>query len=174
MHGYLSNGHLNSLSKFNYEKVRRISSLRPLLDQPWITNKIYPNVVKVGVHSYLPNVQINLRSNFNFEKLVKSETLLFGFTKVWLKGCGNISECHENFHARLFIQWDSKSMIKFQFWEVGQKWKSIVQFFLGFGLKEVKIALNMGKVCVHACLPNGNLNLWLNFNFEKLVKSETR
>ena len=45
---------------------------------------------------------------------------------------------------------------------------------LGFGLKEVKIALNMVKVCVHTYLPNGNLNLWLNFNSEKLVKSETR
>ena len=46
--------------------------------------------------------------------------------------------------------------------------------FLGFGLKEVKIALNMLKVFMHACLPNGNLNLWLNFNSEKLVKIETR
>ena len=29
------------------------------------------------------------------------------------------------------------------------------------------------KVGVHSYLPNGHLNLWPNFNFEKLVKSET-
>ena len=85
MHGYLSNGYLNSLSNFNNEKVGKISSLRPLLDQPWITTKIALNIVKVGMHSYLPNVQINLRSNFNSEKLVKSETPLCCFAKVGLK-----------------------------------------------------------------------------------------
>ena len=41
---------------------------------------------------------------------------------------------------------------------------------LGFGLKEVKIDLNMVKFCVHGFLPNGNLNLWLNFNSENWSK----
>jgi len=120
MHGYLSNGYLNFLSKLNYEKVRKISSLRPLLNQRWIRNKIAPNIVKVSLYSYLPNAQINLRSNFNSEKLVKCETSLCGFDKVRLKGGENISERRENSLARLFIQSESKSMIKFQFWEVGQ------------------------------------------------------
>ena len=31
----------------------------------------------------------------------------------------------------------------------------------------------MVKVSVHACLPNGHLNLWSNFDSDKLVKSET-
>ena len=44
---------------------------------------------------------------------------------------------------------------------------------LGFGLKEQKIALNIVKVGVHYYLPNAHLNLWPNFNYEKLVKSET-
>ena len=86
MHGYLSNGYLNSISNFNYKKVGKIASLRPLLDQPLIMTKITSNIVKVGVHCYLPNSTINLRSNFNSEKLVKSETLLYGFSEVGIKG----------------------------------------------------------------------------------------
>ena len=34
MHGYLSNGYLNYLSKFNDKKAEKITSLRPLLEQP--------------------------------------------------------------------------------------------------------------------------------------------
>ena len=37
----------------------------------------------------------------------------------------------------------------------------------------VKIALNIVKVGMHSYFPNADLNLWLNFNFEKLVKRET-
>ena len=44
---------------------------------------------------------------------------------------------------------------------------------LGFALKMVKIALNIVKVGMHFYFPNGDLNLSLNFNFEKLVKHET-
>ena len=33
MHGYLSNGYLNSLSNFNYKKTEKITSPRPLIDQ---------------------------------------------------------------------------------------------------------------------------------------------
>ena len=36
-----------------------------------------------------------------------------------------------------------------------------------------KIALNIVKVGMHSYIPNADLNLWLNFNFEKLVKRET-
>ena len=42
--------------------------------------------MKVVLHYYLPNANINLRSNFNSEKLVKSETLLYGFAEVGIKG----------------------------------------------------------------------------------------
>ena len=44
---------------------------------------------------------------------------------------------------------------------------------LGFGLKMAKIALNIVKVGMHSYFPNEDLNLWLNFNFERLVKRET-
>ena len=37
----------------------------------------------------------------------------------------------------------------------------------------VKIALNIVKVEMPSYFPNVDLNLWLNFNFEKLVKRET-
>ena len=36
-----------------------------------------------------------------------------------------------------------------------------------------KIALNIVNVGMHSYFPNADLNLWLNFNFEKLVKRET-
>ena len=36
-----------------------------------------------------------------------------------------------------------------------------------------KIALNIVKVGMHSYFPIADLNLWLNFNFEKLVKRET-
>ena len=44
---------------------------------------------------------------------------------------------------------------------------------LGLGLKEVKIAHNVAKFSVNACLYNGHQNLLSSFNSEKLVKSET-
>ena len=44
---------------------------------------------------------------------------------------------------------------------------------LGFGLKMEKIALNIVKFGMHSYFPNADLNLRLNFNFEKLVKRET-
>ena len=44
---------------------------------------------------------------------------------------------------------------------------------LGFGLKELKITMNIVKVGVHTYHPNVHQNKWSNFNFEKFVKSET-
>ena len=44
---------------------------------------------------------------------------------------------------------------------------------LGFGLKMLKISLNIVKVGMHSYFPNVDLNIWLSFNFEKLVKRET-
>ena len=107
MHGYLSNGYLNSLWNFNYKKAEKIKSLRPLLDQPWIMTKIATNIMKVSMHSYLPNAPIN---------------------RVGLKGGENSSKCHKSWSARLSTKRASKYMIKFQFWEIHQKWNSIVHF----------------------------------------------
>ena len=45
---------------------------------------------------------------------------------------------------------------------------------LWFGLKMSKIALNIVKVGTHSYFPNAHWNLWLNFNSNKLVKSETQ
>ena len=36
-----------------------------------------------------------------------------------------------------------------------------------------KIGLNIVKVGMHSYFPNADLNLWLNFNFYKLLKRET-
>ena len=59
--------------------------------------KITSNIMKAGVHCYLPNAKINLRSNFYSEELVKSETLLYGFAEVGIKGgqiFWNVSKFH--------------------------------------------------------------------------------
>ena len=44
---------------------------------------------------------------------------------------------------------------------------------LWLGLKGVKIARNIAKVGVHSYLSNEYSNLWSNFNFKNLIKSET-
>ena len=44
---------------------------------------------------------------------------------------------------------------------------------LGFGLKELKITLNIMKVGVYTYHPNVHQKIWSNFNFEKFVKGET-
>ena len=43
----------------------------------------------------------------------------------------------------------------------------------GLGLKGVKIALNVVKVGVHACLSNMHPNISSSFNAKNLVKAET-
>ena len=87
------------------------------------------------MHCYLPNAKINLRSNFNSEKLVKSETLLYGFVEVGIKG------------GKIF--WN---VLKFRV-------HACHVFSPGLGLKVVKIAWNVAKVGVHACLSHGHPNL---------------
>ena len=57
---YLPNGYLNTVSNFNFEKVKK--------------------------SAFLGKKSAFLRSNFNYEKLVKSETLLYGFAEVGIKG----------------------------------------------------------------------------------------
>ena len=120
MHGYLSNGYLNSLLNFNYKKAEKISSLRPLLDQPWITTKTALNIMKVSVHTYHPNAHQKIWSNITSERFEKGETLLCSFSKVVVKREENSSECRESWSACFSIKSTSKSMIKFQLQEFGQ------------------------------------------------------
>ena len=91
-------------------------------------SKITLNIMKVGVHSYLPNAHLNIWSNFNFNKFVKSETSSCGFANIGVIGGENRSKCRESWSARLSIKWASKSMIKFQFWEIRQKWNFVIHF----------------------------------------------
>ena len=90
--------------------------------------KIDLNIVKFGVHYYLPNAHLNLWSNFISVKLVKSETSSCGFAKFGVKGGENSSKCRESWSAQLSIKRASNSMIKFQFWEISQKWNFVVHF----------------------------------------------
>ena len=129
VHACISNEHPNLWSNFNLGiwsklKIGHAVSLRFGLKE----GKRALNITKFGMHSYLPNEHLNLRSNFNSEKLVKSETSSCGFAKIGVKWGEYSSKRREIWSARLSIKRASKSMIKFQFWEISQKWNSVVHF----------------------------------------------
>jgi hypothetical protein len=90
--------------------------------------KIARNVTKVGVDACLPMGHPNLFSNFNSEKLVKVENLLCVFARLGLKGRENSLERHESWHAHLSTNGTSKSILKFQFREVGQSRNPTMRF----------------------------------------------
>ena len=117
MHSYLPNAQINLWSNFNSEKL--VKSETPLCCFAKVglkQVKIFRNAVKVHVQVCLSNGHPNLWANCNSKKLLKSETLSCGFTGVGLKRGQNIgSERYKIWGARLFIQWASKSMIKFPF-----------------------------------------------------------
>jgi hypothetical protein len=68
----------------------------------------------------------------------------------------------------------SKSLLNFQFPRSWSNSKLDRAFSLDLGLKGEKIARNVTKVGVDACLQMGHPNLFSIFNSEKLVKDETR
>jgi hypothetical protein len=82
--------------------------------------KIARNVMKVGVDACLPMGHPNLFSYFNFEKLVKVVTRPYVFATLGLKGGENSSERHESWRGRSSTNVTSKSILLFQFREVGQ------------------------------------------------------
>jgi hypothetical protein len=90
--------------------------------------KIARNVTKVSVDACLPMGHPKLFSNFNSEKLVKVETRSCVFARLGLKGGENSSERHESWCGRLSTNGISKSMLNFQFREVGQIGNSTVRF----------------------------------------------
>jgi len=128
MHACLSNGHPNLWSiqfwEFRQKWTPCVVSLRFGLNE----GKKAMDITKFGMHSYLPNGHLNLRSNFNSKKLVRSETSSCIFARVGLKRSPNSSEHCKSWHACLYIKRASKSMIKFQYREFGQKWNSIMRF----------------------------------------------
>ena len=130
--------------------------------------KIAQNIMKVGVHACLSNGHPNLWSNFNCEKIVKSETTLCIFTRVQLKAGPNISKhCKISWAWSMGIQiYDQVSIIRST-----SKVKLHRTVLLGFGLKELKITLNIVKVGVHTYHPNVHQKIWSNFNSEKFIKT---
>ena len=115
-HSYLPNAQKNLQSNFNSEKL--VKSETPLCCFAKVglkAGEIFCNIMKVHVQDCLSNGHPNLWRNFNSKKLLKSETLSCGFARVGIKGGQNRSEHCESWCVCLFIQWESKSMIKFQF-----------------------------------------------------------
>ena len=121
VHDYLSNGHPNLWSSFHSKKyVKSETPSYSFVGFGLKELKITLNIVKIGVHTYHPNAHQKIWSNFNSDKFVKSETPLCSFAKVGVKGSENSSKRREIWSASLSIKWASKSMIKFQFWEISQ------------------------------------------------------
>ena len=103
------------------------------------------------MHCYLPNAKIN-------EKLVKSETLLYGFAEVGIKGVKYFGTSR-NFGCTLVYQMGIQIYDQISIIRNYSKVKHHHAFSLGLGLKVVKIAWNVTKVGMHACLSNVHPNL---------------
>jgi hypothetical protein len=117
----LPTGHPNLCSKFNSRSWSNSKLDRAFsLDLGLKVEKIAQNVTKVGVHICLPTGHPNLCSILNSEKLVKFETRPCVFARLGLKGEENSSERHESWCGRLSTNGTSKTILKFQFREVGQ------------------------------------------------------
>ena len=120
VHTCISNEHPNLWSNFNYEKLVRSETPLFIFARVALEGvQIAHTIEKVGLHVLISNGHPNLWSNLNSKNLVKSETPSCGFAKVGFKGGENSSERWESYSARLSIKWGSKSMIKFQFREIG-------------------------------------------------------
>ena len=130
VHGYLSNEHLNLWSNLNSQKLVRSETPSFIFARVGLEGvQIARTIAKVGVHAiFISNGHPNLWSNFNSESLVKSETSSFNFAKVGVTRGENRSKCCESWSAQLPIKRASKSIIKFQFWEICQKWNSAMHF----------------------------------------------
>ena len=103
--------------------------------------------------------KIKLCHAFSLGLGLKVVKIAWNFVKVHVHAC--LSNGHPNLWSSSILRSWSKA-----------KLHRVV--LLGFRLKESKITLNIMKVGVHSSyLPNAHLNLWSNFNSEKLVKSET-
>ena len=115
VHSYLPNSHLNLWSNFNSKILIKSEMPSCGFAKVWVKGfKIAKNIAKFGMHTCLSNGHSNLWSNFNYNKLLKSETSSCVFARVGLKrGQNNSSKRCKIWHAWLFIQWASKSIIKF-------------------------------------------------------------
>ena len=132
INSYFPNADLNLWLNFNFEKfVKRETSFCGLV-KVWLKGgKNIWNVSKVCMHACWSNCHPNLWSNLNSEKLHEMETPSCGFNRDGLQGGQNSLKSHESWRACLSIKYASKHMIRFQFWEFGQSWDCILQFFYG-------------------------------------------
>ena len=116
VHIFIWNGHPNLWSNFNSEKL--VKSETP----PFIFTRVglegvqmARTIAKVGIHVFISNGH----ARFSF-------LLECGFDRARLKGGQNSSERRESWCECLSIQYASKPMIRFQFWEFGQCWDYIL------------------------------------------------
>ena len=114
--------------------------------------------MKVGVHSSLSNGHSNFFSNLNSKKSLKIETLSYSFDRVGIKGVKtypNVPKVDVQACYPTCIEiYDQISILRI--------WSNVKLCHVGllrFGLKVVKIALNIVKLNVHPYIQNGYLNL---------------
>ena len=108
-HAYLSNGYLNLMSKFNYERVDKSAYFQPCFDQPW-------RWAKIGSHGCLSNGYLDQLSKLNSEKFDKRASFQPLFDHPWMRAkiAPNIIK---NRRPCLFLKWVPKSTFKTQFRE---------------------------------------------------------
>ena len=61
-----------STFKPQFWESKKSAYFQPLFDQPWMRDKIAPNILKIGLHAYLSNGYLNPLSKLNSEKDEKS------------------------------------------------------------------------------------------------------
>ena len=118
VHACLSNMHPNLSSDSNFENLVKAKTPSCSFIRVWLKDAENSSQHRESLHALLSsNWVFKSMIKFNSKKLVKSETPLWCFSKVGVKGSTHFT-----------IKWASKSMIKFQFQEIGEKWNSIVHF----------------------------------------------
>ena len=83
LNAYLSNGNLNELSNFNFEKVDKSAYFQPWFDQTWTRTKIAPNIIKIGVQADISNGYLNPLWKLSSEKVDKSAYFQTWFDQPW-------------------------------------------------------------------------------------------
>jgi hypothetical protein len=112
--------HPKLFSNFNSEKLVKVENRPCVFARLRLKGeKIARNITNVGVRICLPTGHPNLCSIFNSEKLVQFETRPCVFARLGLKGVENSSERRESWCGRLSTNGTSKTILKFQFREVG-------------------------------------------------------
>ena len=97
---------------------------------------------------------------------LKGVKIFWNVSKVCMHACSS------NGHPNSWSNLNSKKLLESETPSCGFDGVGLI-VLLGFGLKELKITLNIMNVAMHTYHPNAHQKIWSNFNSNKFVKSET-